>query len=1409
MEAASNSNKTNTAPADRALKTSPTALALGNRVHRALTVALGGVALLVFVTFLLAALEWRQRPFFGAMLTPYLVVDGSVPITANAWPGLEAGLQRLDQLVSINRRDLFQQPGDYAYARAAFLALLSRLEVGSEIDVVVNRPARLVTPAMTECAAPVGDVAPCSYTYTLSAMPDNDFVAFFVVPYLVGLGSVIIGIAVFYLRPNQPAARLTAMVCLLLGVFMAGSFDVNNTYRLIPLWLLAILFMAAPIAALALVFPVRITALFRYPWLLYAPFVATLLLAGAAFALYLNPPSAYSFPDVWQLGLYATALAGILLFINVLHRRRVAASAVVRDQANTVLIGLALTLLPVGFWIVNNVVQQISGQPLVAVNSSAILSFFILPTVALAYAVLQYRSVDTDKVISQSITYGLLLIALILGYFLLVYGMTLFARDALPLRANDTFLIGLTIFMIAALFLPVRTYLQQRIDRVYFRKRANYRERAEAFARTLTTLGDFHQIVTQYRAALQEALAPAQTFLFLPDSRSGDFIAYGSPKPETDVRFERESSLIKLLRDSDAQDSIYFEPGRPWPPELVAERARLNILKPLVIAQLRGRKDLIAFVTISAPLSGAGAYHFEELRFIEKLSNQVAISLERAMVVESLEKRVNEQEIISSVSRAVNFTIQFNDLLELIYAQTTRLLDVPNFYIALYEQASDKLYYAFFVEEDERLTEQENRRWLMGRDLYSEVVRSGSALNVEDYAAAMAQRSSPIIFESRSMKAWMGVPLIAGTTSLGVMAVGRNEPGKPFSADQLKTFDDIASLAATSLEKARLFAETDLRARQLGALNAISQKLSSELNVENLLELITNSAVEILEGEAGSLLLTTDDDKTLEFRVAVGSSGKDLIGRRFPKERGLAGEVATKGKPVIVNDAANDPRWGGEVTKGDFSTSAVLATPLIAQNKVIGVLEVINKKNGGIFVKEDADLLMTFAGQAAVAIENARLFEMTDKQLTQRVSELQTLEKIDVELNRSLDLQKVADITMRWAIVNSAATAGVLGIVEGTPPNQYLRIVSMYGYQEEDYPEGAEDRMWPLDRGIVSRVMRTKQPDLATDIRIDPNYVPSLRGSLCQMTVPMMSGGEINALLVLEKDIEPRLNLVDMSFITRLAEHASIAITNAQINQELTRANESKSEFVSFVAHELKTPMTSMKGFADLLMSGVAGKLNEQQTSFLNTIRSNIDRMNTLVSDLNDVTKLQTNKLRLEFAEVDFRNVVNETLRPLHRQIEERGQKLVIQIPEHLPPINADQNRMIQVMTNLVSNAYKYTPQDGEIYITAQLRETNRDSKGRDRGPALHISVRDTGIGMSEEDLMKLFTPYFRSENPLTRQQPGTGLGLTIVRGIIQGHGGEIWVESELNKGTTFHFTVPIVPESELLQPEDATQPTR
>ncbi|MCB9453511.1 MAG: GAF domain-containing protein [Anaerolineaceae bacterium] len=1413
MSAASKTSSTSQAMPSNSVQTALLSNLSLQRPGFAIVLALAVISAILMLALLVQALEWRTHPFLGALLTPNLVVDGSMPISSDTpWAGLDSGLMRGDEVVAINGTELMTSPGDYAAARASFQAILANLKAGESLQVEFLRSAvgssvSFVDPV--QCGAVEDGFARCQTNYPAQFLPTSDFMTFFVIPYVVGVATLGIGIVVLVLRPHQSTAQFVALLCITLALFMGGSFDVNNTYFTLPVWLAAIAYMGGTLGALAIHYPTKIAVAYKYAWIELLPLLLSSFVAILALYRYYNPGNPRDFSTTWQSVMFVNIVAVIALIGTLLRRRARTPFARVRDQINAALIGLTLVGFPIVLWAMNLITQIIMGNPVLPLNSSALTPFFVLPTIGMAYGVLQHRSVDTERIISQGITYGLMLFALIIGYLLLVLGVNFLTHEVID--PNNPILVATAIFFIATLFLPVRTRLQRRIDTIYFRVRTNYQERAETYSQKLTTLTDLETIFGVFREEVDHSIHPDHVLVFLQDPQTDHYKTFNSPAT-TDVSFAPDSSLIAYLKNQQADPIIYLEKDRPWPPELLPERTRINILKTLVIAALHGKDDLNGFIIFGRPRSGKSYYEYEEIRFLRNLAGQTAIAVERAMAIASLERRVRELGILSNISQAVNFTIEFDNLLELISNQTERLLGATHFYIVLRHQAApSKLYYAFFLEHEERYEDKENKRWQMGRDLFSEVTQHGVPLQVTNYVEAMRERHSPIIFEDPALKAWMGVPLVAGKNTLGCLAVGTIDPNETYNEEQLRLFENIGSLAATSLEKARLYDETKTRTRQLSALNDISQQLASELHVESLLELITKSAVNILEAEAGSLLLTVDDDSgDLEFKIAIGGSGQNLVGSRFPSGKGLVGEVANSGKPVIVNDAANDPRWGGDLEGSTFITTAILAAPLIAQKRVTGVLEVLNKKHGGIFVDEDAELLATFAGQAAIALENARLFEMTDMQLSQRVDELQVLERIDVELNRSLDMNKVAEITMRWAIANSGATAGVLGLV--TEDQAHLEIIARYGYGDLDSPEGAEGALWPLNQGIVRRVMRTRQADLAPDVKIDPDYTPSLRYSLSQITIPMVSAGEIHAVLVLETDREPRLSLVDMAFAQRLAEHASIAITNAQFYAEMQRANESKSEFVSFVAHELKTPMTSMRGFADLLLSGVTGDMNEQQRSFLGTIRSNIDRMNTLVSDLNDITKLQVDKMRMEFSSVDFRNVVTETLRPLTRQIEDKGQTLNIQMPPEIPLIRADQNRLIQVLTNMVSNAYKYTPPDGTITIKGELIAEAAENKAQQSQELLHVSVRDTGIGMSQEDLVRLFTPYFRSENPLTREQPGTGLGLTITRGIIQLHGGKIWVDSELGVGTTFNFTVPLAAEEE--QPEeidleDATQPIK
>jgi len=270
-------------------------------------------------------------------------------------------------------------------------------------------------------------------------------------------------------------------------------------------------------------------------------------------------------------------------------------------------------------------------------------------------------------------------------------------------------------------------------------------------------------------------------------------------------------------------------------------------------------------------------------------------------------------------------------------------------------------------------------------------------------------------------------------------------------------------------------------------------------------------------------------------------------------------------------------------------------------------------------------------------------------------------------------------------------------------------------------------------------------------------------------------------------------SLVDIAFLTRLTDHAAIAISNAQLYGEVQRANVAKSDFVAFVAHELKNPMTSIKGYTDLMSAGAVGPISDMQSTFLNTIKTNVERMSTLVSDLNDNSKLEAGRLRLDYKAVEVPPLLDETVRSLKRQIEEKKQTVETVMPEKLPLIWADRIRVVQVLVNLLSNSYKYTPEGGHLEVGAEESANHWDPNGAAR--VVHIWVKDNGLGMTPEDQKKLFQKFFRSDDAEARKSPGTGLGLNITKSLIELQGGKIWFESEFRAGTTFHITVPVAEE--------------
>jgi signal transduction histidine kinase len=299
-----------------------------------------------------------------------------------------------------------------------------------------------------------------------------------------------------------------------------------------------------------------------------------------------------------------------------------------------------------------------------------------------------------------------------------------------------------------------------------------------------------------------------------------------------------------------------------------------------------------------------------------------------------------------------------------------------------------------------------------------------------------------------------------------------------------------------------------------------------------------------------------------------------------------------------------------------------------------------------------------------------------------------------------------------------------------------------------------------------------------------------LSGARSQAILPIRRETTTIGLLILESFSEEPVPDETLGFLNRLNDHASIAISNAQLYAAVQQANLAKSDFVSFVAHELKNPMTSVKGYTELISAGAVGPVTDVQANFLSTIKHNIERMNTLVSDLNDMSKIEVGRMRLDFKSTQVQDIIDSVVRSTHKQIQEKQQTLNLNISASLPPVWADRTRVEQVLVNLVSNAHKYTQAGGCIDLTAEPGPNQWDSGSATH--VIHIRVSDNGIGISDEDQKKIFQKFFRSEDPKTREVTGAGLGLNITRSLVEMQGGKIWFESEFRKGTTFHFTIPV-----------------
>jgi signal transduction histidine kinase len=578
----------------------------------------------------------------------------------------------------------------------------------------------------------------------------------------------------------------------------------------------------------------------------------------------------------------------------------------------------------------------------------------------------------------------------------------------------------------------------------------------------------------------------------------------------------------------------------------------------------------------------------------------------------------------------------------------------------------------------------------------------------------------------------------------------------------------VASQAAIALENARLYAEVrafnvkleariNERTQELRTLNEIALEVNSSLDSDTIMNNSLTRLAQLIGVEHGSIMLLDRETDQLINSAVLGRH--DNVGSvRFPLGKGIVGKVAQNRKPLNVPDVTTDPNWEPppEDDASAKRSGSMIAVPLIAHHELLGVL-VLSHEQTGYFRDEHLRLLTAAANQIAIGIYNAQMYQQVEQQYWRRY-EMQQLQEKAVSQSTAI-LQSLSD--------------GVIVCDQ----NGAVITVNLAAEKILDRPID-ELVTWNLG-DLLRRLLGRRVDELPLDDLLAHPWDERAQPRTLSTTF----------------QLGPRTISVTLDPVISTKEELLGAVAVFRDRTREVESDRLKTEFIGTVSHELRTPMTSIKGFTQLLTMGNLGPVNETQKEFLNIIQSNAERMIAIINDLLDITKIETGSVELEIRPIHVAETLSKVLLDLQAKVHERQQTLTLSLPAGLPLVRADAHRFNQILFNLVSNAVKYTPRGGSISIEARevsaeaVPEDERD--GLRPGRYIQIDVRDTGVGIAPDDVPRIWERFYRTENPLKVEAGGTGLGLSLVKPLIRLLGGRIWVESQINMGSTFSFVLP------------------
>jgi GAF domain-containing protein len=860
------------------------------------------------------------------------------------------------------------------------------------------------------------------------------------------------------------------------------------------------------------------------------------------------------------------------------------------------------------------------------------------------------------------------------------------------------------------------------------------------------------------------------------------------PLPYDPERFvaARAIAECRVIELSDAQD--------PAAPAMAAEIARTIGYRSLTIVPLVRDGTGFGLIVLSHPEPGFKLAP-KQLDLVKTFADQAVIAIENVRLFKELEARnkdlgesLEQQTATSEILRVISGSpTDVQPVLDVVAERAAQLCDASD--VAIFNVDGNDMHVVAHFGSIPFTSAGAVRKVSLGTAAGHAVI-DRRTVHVHDIVEAHGRGEypdGPALQRSIGYRTVLVAPLLREGAAIGAIVIRRMEV-RPFSAEQVKLLETFADQAVIAIENVRLFNETKESLEQQTATAEILKAISSSpTDVQPVFEAIVRSGVRLFR-DAAVAVARPDGDKFRLMAIAEHNpalAAKWAAAFPFPVERAYMHGAAVLDRTMIEMDDAllEDGRFpAGRRNFAATGYRAMTVVPMMKDGAAIGTVSVVRVAPGPLTDKQKA-LLRTFADQAVIAIENVRLFNETKEALDQQSATAEILRVISTSM---ADTRPVFEKILQSCkhLFGSDEMDVLLVDDQGQ-----LQIAAYIGKVHDEvaatFP--AQVELTPAGRAIRERRV-VHYPDVINGADV-PNVVrrvSRIAGYQSMAFAPMLwEDRGIGAIGVARAS--GAFTDKELAILQTFADQAVIAIQNARLFREIAEkskqlevASRHKSEFLASMSHELRTPLNAILGFNEMLLGEVYGDVPADMQAPLSQIQSSGKHLLRLINNVLDLAKIEAGRMELSLTQYLVEDAVESVRSTLEPLAAEKRLEFVATVSPDVPSVFGDPGRIIQCLINLAGNSLKFT-KAGRVEIQVEAK-----------GGLVVFKVTDTGIGIPPDKIGSLFTEFKQTDATIASEYGGTGLGLSITRKFIEMHGGRIWVESELGKGSAFIFEVPL-----------------